>query len=272
MTPQKKEEYLFRFQELLGAWKEVTWDSPLWAVYIFLKSIGLGFIYHLLFNLVTWVIKLGVQFFESRSIAQAQTTGADSLRVVVEQIANPIAWSWPSLSISYPLFIVAFAAGRTATRVGNVLGYLTGIIFLGVALAPELAQTSRVSELISISIFKIFVFAFGAWSTSSIGNPGAHRWQQYGEKTQGLFRYTLSGLRNQKEADAILLQLRQFVGSFNDCNVSDGSVIRLGKGNYVVSGVVSGWKYRLPKVRSSLEVLFPGKRIEATSIVETGKK
>lgn len=264
------EEYLYRFYNLLGTWRDMKLDSPFYALVVFLKSIGMGYLFHVLFNILHWVygtIKV------MNAAVPTQASGADSTGVAQRFEQAVSSGGFPELwTITYPFFIVAYAAGRTTARIGNVLGYLVGLFFLWVALLPEIGSSTGLQELIPIAIAKVVAFGFGAWSTKRDSSLWSDRRTSRKAKT-GMFRYTLGRFRTQEEAQIALAQIQRFLQASSYVSNKSAEVVTHDKESFSVSGEVYGVKYALPSVRKSLEALLQqgGKKFEATSIIDVGE-
>lgn len=238
-------DWKYYIYEKLGSIKESDLDTPFIAIWVFMKSLVFGAFFDLLYNLYPTVKAL-----------------------LTEELNIPP----PEFTINFPFWIIAFAAGRTATRLGSIIGHIAGLVFLYIALLPELYDSTDLQTFIINAFGKFVLYGLGAWSTKlyrrKSRDPGIYRTRK------GMFRFEIK-TSDETEAQNIKSAVENLANNSCMCDKHEVYIDAKPESSkmtrYIIRGMLSGPRFSLPGLKQSFENLFvDDKQIKSTPFLNLG--
>ncbi|MCR4280122.1 MAG: hypothetical protein NUV82_01705 [Candidatus Komeilibacteria bacterium] len=136
------------------------------SVWVLLKSVFLGIILDVAADIIVYVYENGERLVAGTTEAVSavdSTAVSDSLVVSSSPIYQQLFAQTPLVvAIDWPYLILAFAAGRMATKLNNGVTLLVSFLVLAISLSPQFDQASSLSEFIPYSLLTLGAYGLGA--------------------------------------------------------------------------------------------------------------
>ncbi len=274
---KEMENYLFYAHRFMGNWREFQIDTLFYSAWVFLKSLVLAVFIDLAYD-ARFLMGSVIQGLGNLADGTSNeiTLFAEKAQETVEMFSTSTVFGSiggveliaPDFAINWPFWLIAFAAGRTSSRVGSTAGYIVGLIFLYVALIPEFSQELSTREFITQTFGKLALAGFGAIYSGYIPRKKKERALT---TSRGMFKFSMN-VPDQSTFKELCVVVNTLESSkfCERINVDPDEYPPEGQNFCAVKGSVIGPKLLLPGARMTLEKMLPKLKITSTEVSSLG--